>query len=90
MVYIYGLVKSIRYYIQMPMCVGKYYIVNKDMDIILLVQEKCCIACLFDLFLFVNVVLCIFMSIVFVCAAVLRIVYATYSRLCRKYPLSAP
>ncbi len=57
----------------MLMCVGKYYIVNKDMDIILLVQEKCCIACLFDLFLFVNVVLCIFMSIVFVCAAVLRI-----------------
>ena len=44
----------------MPMCVGKYYIVDKDMDIILLVQEKCCIACLFDLFLFVNVVLCIF------------------------------
>lgn len=34
--------------------------------------------------------MCFFMSIVFVCAAVLRIVYATYSRLCRKYPLSAP
>ncbi len=42
----------------MPMCVSKCYIGCKSIEIILLMQEKCCITYLFIMFLFVYVLLC--------------------------------